>query len=291
MEELPKSQKITQMTKEDLIELMKDVSCMTDALRKMGIQNKTFYLALLRKKINDEGLEVPLYKHEFRKKQELNDVMVENSSFHRDQLKKRLLKEALIENMCAICDLGPEWNGKPLVLQLDHINGINNDHRIENLRMLCPNCHSQTETFTGKQRRKMRKCAECDTNIYGQYDKCDNCYAVSGKRENIISKTNTCKCGKKIVKDAEHCVECMGKNSRRFEATKEQLEQLLLVEKKTYVEVGKQFGVSDNAIKRRCRILGVILPARKVRVAKLHDSVKSHRSHKSPKDTSDGENE
>lgn len=65
-------------------------------------------------------------------------------------IKKRALRNGL-KNECAICRLGPEWNGMPLSLQLDHINGVNNDHRMENLRILCPNCHSQTETYAGRR--------------------------------------------------------------------------------------------------------------------------------------------
>jgi len=51
---------------------------------------------------------------------------------------------------CAECDNVGEWRGRPLTLQLDHVNGIYNDNRLENLRWLCPNCHSQTETFAGR---------------------------------------------------------------------------------------------------------------------------------------------
>lgn len=47
----------------------------------------------------------------------------------------------------------PTWNGKPLILTLDHRNGISNDHRLENLRWLCPNCNSQTETFCGRRKK------------------------------------------------------------------------------------------------------------------------------------------
>lgn len=56
-----------------------------------------------------------------------------------------------MEYRCSICGNTGEWNSKKLVLQLDHINGIHNDNRIENLRLLCPNCHSQTDTFCGKR--------------------------------------------------------------------------------------------------------------------------------------------
>ena len=56
--------------------------------------------------------------------------------------------------MCANCGNIGEWNGQSLTLQIDHINGINNDNRKENLRWLCPNCHSQTSTYTGKNKTK-----------------------------------------------------------------------------------------------------------------------------------------
>jgi hypothetical protein len=66
-------------------------------------------------------------------------------------IKKYLLKEGIKENKCEVCGIS-EWNGKPLSCHLDHKNGINTDHRFENLQMLCPNCHSQTETYCGKNK-------------------------------------------------------------------------------------------------------------------------------------------
>lgn len=81
-------------------------------------------------------------------------VFVENSEYvnNRINLKERILKNGWMEYRCVECGLEGEWNGKPLVLQLDHINGRNNDHRLENLRFLCPNCHTQTPTYAGKAR-------------------------------------------------------------------------------------------------------------------------------------------
>lgn len=58
------------------------------------------------------------------------------------------------EYKCEGCGIGPEWNNKKLTLQVDHINGVNYDHRPENLRFLCPNCHSQTDTFCWKNASK-----------------------------------------------------------------------------------------------------------------------------------------
>ena len=79
--------------------------------------------------------------------------MKEESNYSRWNLKRRLIKEGLLENKCEVCNQPPMWNGATLVLVLDHKNGKNNDHRLENLRLLCPNCHSQTPTFAGRARR------------------------------------------------------------------------------------------------------------------------------------------
>ena len=69
-----------------------------------------------------------------------------------DKLKKRLVKEGILEYNCSSCGMKDEWNDKPITLQLDHINGVNNDHRLDNLRLLCPNCHSQTDTWCGRNK-------------------------------------------------------------------------------------------------------------------------------------------
>lgn len=73
----------------------------------------------------------------------------------RAHVKRRLLRAGLIQNRCQVCGL-EEWQGRRLTMQIDHINGIGNDHRLENLRMLCPNCHSQTATYGGRNLRRRR---------------------------------------------------------------------------------------------------------------------------------------
>jgi 5-methylcytosine-specific restriction endonuclease McrA len=80
----------------------------------------------------------------------------------RRNVKSRLLGANLLKNICALCGLR-DWKGRALSLHLDHINGKKNDHRLENLRMLCPNCHSQTETYGGRNKRSNRSLQEPGT--------------------------------------------------------------------------------------------------------------------------------
>jgi hypothetical protein len=84
----------------------------------------------------------------------LEEILVKDSKYLAvHTMKSRILKANLLENKCSECGLLPFWNNSSLTLQLDHINGINNDNRIENLRILCPNCHTQTKTFGSKNRK------------------------------------------------------------------------------------------------------------------------------------------
>jgi hypothetical protein len=77
----------------------------------------------------------------------------------RRHIKTRLLNAGLLTNKCEGCGLA-EWRGQPITMHLDHVNGVRNDHRLANLRMLCPNCHSQTETYGGRNARRRRQLQE-----------------------------------------------------------------------------------------------------------------------------------
>jgi hypothetical protein len=79
----------------------------------------------------------------------------------RNHLKRRLIGAGLKENRCEICEL-TEWLGKPLSMALHHINGDPDDNRLENLQILCPNCHTQTDNFAGRNRGRVRATPESD---------------------------------------------------------------------------------------------------------------------------------
>jgi hypothetical protein len=97
--------------------------------------------------------------HSWTPRRPLTEILVERSTYRdNSKLKRRLLREGLLLNRCYECGQEPFWHGKLLVLVLDHINGKSSDYRIENLRLLCPNCNSQQDTFAGRNKRRLRSC-------------------------------------------------------------------------------------------------------------------------------------
>lgn len=100
-----------------------------------------------------KGVEIDVNK-KWGARVKIEQFLVEMSPYNggSNSLKRRILKEGLLEYKCELCNNDGTWNGLPLVLQLDHKNGINKDNRLLNLRLLCPNCHTQTSTFGAKKR-------------------------------------------------------------------------------------------------------------------------------------------
>ncbi len=152
---MPQISKVYQVSDDEFRQIIAENCSYSDCLRALGLGTKGGSSTdILKRRIN----ELKCSTEHFNKGQSrhanatysLDEILVKDSTYANiSSLKRRLLKENRLEYKCACCGIS-EWQGKPLTLQLDHINGINNDHRIENLRFLCPNCHSQTETYAGK---------------------------------------------------------------------------------------------------------------------------------------------
>ena len=177
---------IWKMPTEDLITLVKQSDRLGDILKVFGLENKGGNHRTLKRRLDEENIDYSHIKlgldankgRKFDiKPLELEELFRENSPHSRSTVKKYILKNHLIPYKCSICGNEGQWNNNNLVLILDHINGINNDHRLENLRFLCPNCNSQQETFAGKNRvhKKSNYCIDCHTEILTQSKRCSKC--------------------------------------------------------------------------------------------------------------------
>jgi Zn finger protein HypA/HybF involved in hydrogenase expression len=93
---------------------------------------------------------------------DLKDIMVKNSTYQSYKLLHRMIKEGIKVWKCEKCG-NTEWNGNPIPLELHHIDGDNTNHTLENLQILCPNCHAQTDNFRGKKNKKPNLSAQEET--------------------------------------------------------------------------------------------------------------------------------
>lgn len=157
---MPKISKVYQVPEEKFRAMVAAADSYSDILRQLGLTTRGgSSLDILKRRIAELNCSTEHFGQKASiiaptAKYTLDEILVENSSYANiSRLKIRLVKENRLEYKCACCGIS-EWMGKPITLQFDHINGKNNDHRIENLRFLCPNCHSQTETFAGKNKRE-----------------------------------------------------------------------------------------------------------------------------------------
>lgn len=153
---MPRQSKVYNLKDEDFKELIQNSYSFAECARKIGLSvNGKNATIQIKKRCEELGLSLehfnPMKAAHERTKQSLEEILIKDSNYRNsDRLKKRLIKENILQYKCAICGNEGEWNGLPLSLQLDHINGNHFDNRIENLRILCPNCHSQTNTYSGK---------------------------------------------------------------------------------------------------------------------------------------------
>lgn len=158
----------------------------------------------------------------------LEQVFCQGADVSQETVRRRYFLGQYSEYKCAICGI-TDWNGKELSLRLDHINGCHNDNRLENLRWICPNCDSQLDTFCGrnlKKRREQQFCVDC---------------------------------GKPLTSrgPVQRCTECHHKRLRRVMERPSPEELTRMLKESSFVQVGKSFGVSDNAIRKWCKAYGL----------------------------------
>jgi len=151
--------KIDKLTREEFIDLVKSSLNISEVLFKLGYSTKgnSWGYSKVKQRIKECDLKETDFKGksafiEYGRSTKINseELFCKDSKHPRNILRNAIIRENLIPYKCAICGI-TEWKGK--TLSLDHINGINNDNRLENLRFLCPNCHSQTDTYGFKNHK------------------------------------------------------------------------------------------------------------------------------------------
>lgn len=215
-----------------------------DILKYLGLSTSGDAYKQVRKWVAYHELELPTYYRSVHKSLTLEEKLVNGISVKSSYLLIELVKAGLKENICEECGQGNMWNGKPLTLHLDHIDGDHNNNLLENLRILCPHCHQQTPTFGGKNVK------------------------VKSARKYF------CVCGKeKTSKDAKHCHDCYLQERKNLINLTDNpwppVEDVLSwLESSSFTAVGKKIGVSDNAVRNYIKRSGHEVPKRHNMTAK-----------------------
>jgi hypothetical protein len=165
----------------------------------------------------------------------LNEVLTEESTYSRGHLKQRLYAAGLKGRQCELCGQGEQWHGRRMSLILDHVNGIANDNRLENLRIVCPNCAATLPTHCGRNIALVapRVCVSCGAEFTARYREQRYC-------------SRSC-CGRSTGGMRPQLRKC----ERPPRAT-----LLAQVEEFGFAATGRRYGVSDNAIRKWLRTSG-----------------------------------
>lgn len=165
----------------------------------------------------------------------LAQILVKGSSYHRAHLKRRLFAAGIKRPICELCGQGEIWRGEVISMILDHVNGVHDDNRLENLRIVCPNCAATLSTHCGRKNRSLqpeRFCLRCGKAFRPRDHRHRYCSRACGTRWNRRGKPRP--------------------GARR--ATRPPREVLLQeIERLGYSAVGRSYGVSDNAIRKWIR--------------------------------------
>jgi hypothetical protein len=148
-------------TEEEFIIAVKTSISIRQVLNKLGLKEAGGNYSITKTRIKNLGLDTSHFKGQawnkgktLGPKKPVEELLVidRKHPYQSFKLKNRLLQEGIKIHQCECCGI-IEWQGKPTPLELDHINGINYDNRLENLRLLCPNCHAQTDTYRGRNKK------------------------------------------------------------------------------------------------------------------------------------------
>lgn len=231
--------KLDDFTTEEFKQIIESSTSFSEIQRKLGYSGEGNNTEIIKKRCLQEGISIkhltgssstsPIKRTE-------ENVFCQNSTAAQTVLRRWYLKKENIEYKCTICGLPGEWQGKPLTLTLDHINGINTDNRLENLRWVCPNCDRQLDTFAGKN--------------------------VGQKERYNKAKQKTYEvCGKPIDKDATRCIACAHLLQRKVNNRPDREELKQMIWTMTFADIGRKYDVNANTIRKWCK--AVDLPTRK----------------------------
>jgi hypothetical protein len=165
----------------------------------------------------------------------LAEILVERSTYSRSKLKQRLYDEGHKRPRCELCRQGEDWNGVRIALILDHINGVRDDNRLENLRIVCPNCAAGLDTHCGRK-----------NPLADEYRACDVCgaeYRVKYPSHRFC----TVQCG---AEGRSNPLRGVAQRHRR-KVERPSLAQLQKdLSEMSFVAAGRKYGVSDNAVRK-----------------------------------------
>lgn len=293
-------------TNEDIINAVKESNSYSDVCRKVGISPRGGNANTIKHKIQELNLDISHFTFNAWskgknadtdrriKRKDINDILIENSGWTSDAIKKRILKEGLKEYKCECCGLST-WGGYPIPLELHHVNGIHTDNRLINLLIVCPNCHAMTETFSKNKLSAQKETSEVELCKFKEPSTLNQCGNLELSQKYLESaetihrepktKNDTNEISKICEKVCPICgntfhgrvgqIYCSQKCSRNSQTNRCTKEQLIADFQNlgSYTAIGKKYNVSDKAIKKWVLyydILDIIYPfvKHKVKVKK-----------------------
>jgi hypothetical protein len=180
----------------------------------------------------------------------LDEILVKGKLENTYRLRNRLLRDKIKRHQCENCKL-ETWLDKPIPLELHHVDGDRTNNLLENIQLLCPNCHALTDNYRAKKTRKIILCS-CGKEMYKGSRKCKECRKINYVRKGY-STPKYCICGKLISIRAKNCKSCTRKGKREKIQWPSIDELKNMVRNSSYLAISRTLGVSDSAIRKRIK--------------------------------------